>query len=70
MPPSAIIRILAPPSASLYAMPAMIDVAVFETALGRAVQGGFAQVVDEVGRVCVAVVVFVLEDVRFFHAGG
>lgn len=51
-------------------MPAVVDVAVLETAGGDAVGGGDAEVVDEVGGVGVAVVVFVLEDVRFFGAVG
>lgn len=70
MPAPPILRILPPRPAHLATVLTMIDIAVLETSGADGVGGGFAEVVDEVGGVCVAVVVFVLEDVGFFDAGG
>ncbi len=51
-------------------MHGMIYIPVLKTGLVRAVEGVLADVVDDVGGVAVQVVVFVLEDVGFFGAGG
>lgn len=51
-------------------MDGMIDIPVLKTGLVRAVERVLADVVDDVGGVAVHVVVFVLEDVGFFGAGG